>query len=159
MHACCWRPSPRTPQRNPTPGPATPVQSPRHAPPLPTLNTFDLKFHPQDVAYTDGSAPSTQRMGMTPSISTAAVWWELPTQSHGGHQRLLLPPSPGTPVVNRAELTAILWALRHTEKKVIATDSMVAIHQIRGWNAVSQGVVCVCTVAVATKGTCPGNGS
>jgi hypothetical protein len=35
--------------------------------------------------------------------------------------------------VNRAELTAILWALRHTERKVIATDSMVAIHQIRGY--------------------------
>jgi hypothetical protein len=67
----------------PTPGPTTPVQSPRHAPPLPTLNTFDLKFRPQDVAYTDGSAPSTQRMGMTPGISNVVVWWELPTKFGG----------------------------------------------------------------------------
>jgi hypothetical protein len=109
------------------------VPDPREPPPLPVANTYTPLHHPQEIAFTDGSAPSKNAPAHLPGVSSAAVWWDDPTLPMGGHVRLAIPPEPGAPVVNRAEIAAILWALRNTRQRIIATDSLAAMHQIRGY--------------------------
>ena len=78
------------------------------------------------VVYTDGSAKTIPE---EPPRLGAGAWWILP---NGTYRYQLVRPVhvPGTSASNRAELTALAWALHNTHHPIVATDSLVSLYQV-----------------------------
>jgi ribonuclease HI len=95
---------------------------------LPHIQPQSLRFAAHDVVYTDG-AYSPPADSPRPARSAAAVWGAREPPPPAGGVSLATPPTlhPG---VNHAELSAIYYAVAHTDAPVIATDSLSSIWQI-----------------------------
>ena len=69
------------------------------------------------------------------TLASASCWFHDDSQPGGVPTTLLLAPGQDEPNSNLAEMAALIWALEHTDKPVIATDSLTCMQQIAGYLA------------------------
>lgn len=108
-----------------------------------TVRDYSHKYAGSTISFTDGSVrPQRAAPRESPSADTPTSQRTRPPTAScvrlsGTHtlQTVLLSPTrcTGPNLVNHAELTAITHALEATNDAIIATDSLVCIHQLRGY--------------------------
>jgi ribonuclease HI len=135
-----WRPVaspadlPSPPQWLPAPLSAAPTRVDTGTHSLPTVLDRPLRYMDHELAYTDGSV---RRVAGT-TISGMSCWQPQPGAAPSpteGATSLLLAPAADAPNSNHAELSALLWAVTHTDSTVFATDSLSSLHQMAGFLA------------------------
>jgi ribonuclease HI len=95
------------------------------------LTDPNLKYLPGDIWYTDGSVAHVPGTG---HVATGAAWSHRASQSTGGEtDTYLLIPGADTPSSNVAELVIIRECLTSHHPKVVATDSLASMQQIRNY--------------------------